>query len=89
MSNAKARDAAYSKVIGREYDTFVDNEGEPRIKSRPRTHPLELRESPCSKLSALDLAPFDRDVVAIDDDGLQARVQASNPGGLAYLSHSF
>jgi hypothetical protein len=34
MSNAKARDAAYSKVIGREYDSFVDNEGEPRIEVR-------------------------------------------------------
>jgi hypothetical protein len=34
MSNAKARDAAYTKVIGREYEGFVDAEGEPRIEVR-------------------------------------------------------
>jgi hypothetical protein len=34
MSNAEARDAAYTKVIGREYESFVDAEGEPRIEVR-------------------------------------------------------
>ena len=80
MSDAKARDAAYRKVIGKDFETHADDSAKPRIEVRRYRGTPVKGEPACDVWVTAGMS----DVDMIDDEGDELRRELifyAPPGG--------